>query len=36
MRIIYIYDFKNHKISTKESLFFFLKIKPLTKKRKNK
>ena len=36
MKIIYIYDFKNYKISTEERSSSFSKIKPLTKKRKNK
>ena len=36
VKIIYTYNFKNYKILTKESFSSFSKIKPLTKKRKNK
>ena len=36
VRIIYTYNFKNYKILIKESFFFFSKVKPLTKKCKNK
>ena len=36
VRIIHIYNFKDHKILIKERSFYFSKVKPSTKKRKNK
>ena len=36
MKIIHTYNFKDYKISTKERSSYFSKIKPSTKKRKNK